>query len=162
MNSAFAPLCGLKGSALVFVIILYLDYSRALILLANSKTHLLLRLSLPFSAIPPTAAGVVPRLRESTWTTRNVRLFSFGNLWAPVTARQVQNVWRFRFSVETWIFRSLRRINVSYRSGHHCMKESGLTTPVARVKFCCPPVLCGTLCNARSYIQLPRIHTERK
>ncbi len=31
MNSAFAPLWGYKGSALVFVIILYLDYSRALI-----------------------------------------------------------------------------------------------------------------------------------
>ncbi len=37
------------------------------------------RLSLPCSAIPPAAAGVVPRLRESTWTTRNVGLFSFGN-----------------------------------------------------------------------------------
>ncbi len=57
MNSAFAPLWAYKGSALVFVIILYLDYSRALILLANFKAHLLLGLSLPFSAIPPAAAG---------------------------------------------------------------------------------------------------------
>ncbi len=54
-----------KAMVLVFVIILYLDYIRALILLANLKAHLLLGLSLPFSAIPPAAAGVVPRLRES-------------------------------------------------------------------------------------------------
>ncbi len=53
MNSAFAPLWSLKGSALVFVIILYLDYSRVLILQANFKAHLLLGQSLPFSAIPP-------------------------------------------------------------------------------------------------------------
>ncbi len=46
--------CGAyKGSALVFVSILYLDYSRALILLANFEAQLLLGLSLPFSAIPP-------------------------------------------------------------------------------------------------------------
>ncbi len=68
--------CGAyKGSALVFVIIHYLDYSRALILLANFNAHLLLGLSLPFSAIPPSAAGVVPRLRESTWTTRMLDSF---------------------------------------------------------------------------------------
>ncbi len=65
--------CGAyKGSALVFVIILYLDYRRALILLNNCKAHLLLGLSLPFSAIPPAAAGVVPHLRTwsviSAWT----------------------------------------------------------------------------------------------
>ncbi len=67
--------CGdYKGSALVFVIILYLDYSRALILLANFKAHVLLGLSLPFTAISPAAAGVVPRLRGSTWTTR---IFNF-------------------------------------------------------------------------------------
>ncbi len=66
-------------NTVVFVIMLYLDYSRTLILLANFKAHLLLGLSLPYSAIPPAAAGVVPRLRESTSITRNVGLFSFGN-----------------------------------------------------------------------------------
>ncbi len=52
---------------------------QAVLLQAHFKAHLLLGLSLSFSAIPPTAAGIVPRLRESTWTARNVVLFSFCN-----------------------------------------------------------------------------------
>ncbi len=72
--------CGAyKGSALVFVIILYLDYSRALILLAYFKAYLFSACLSPFSAIPHAAAGVFLRLRESTWTTRNVGFFSFCN-----------------------------------------------------------------------------------
>ncbi len=78
LYSAF-PCGAYKGSAIDFLIILYLDYSTALILLANFKAQLLLGLSLPFSAIQPAAAGVVSRLRESTWTTREVGIFSFFN-----------------------------------------------------------------------------------
>ncbi len=71
INSAFAPLWGLQWQCFSFRgYTSYIDYSRALMLLANFKAHLLLGLSLPFSTIPPAAAGVFPRLRESQ-TTRS-------------------------------------------------------------------------------------------
>ncbi len=58
----FCSLMGLTKAVLfVFVIIIYFDYSRALILLPHFKAHLLLGLSLPFSAIPPQPRGVLKR-----------------------------------------------------------------------------------------------------
>ncbi len=79
MNSAFAPLWGLQRQCFSFrnypLPRLQQDANPA----GYFKAHLLLGLSLPFLAIPPAAAAVVPRLRESTWTTRNIGLFSFGN-----------------------------------------------------------------------------------
>ncbi len=76
MNSAFGPLWGLQRQCFSFRnLSSNLDYSRALILLA----HLILGLSLPFSAIPPAAAGVVHVFASPRGRSRNVGLFSFCN-----------------------------------------------------------------------------------
>ncbi len=99
MNFAFAPLWGLQRECFSFrnYPLLRLQQGDNPAAVANFKAHLLLGLSLPFSVIPPAAAGVVPGLREYMWTARNVGLFSFGNFNLNVcAANRLGSPWAMR------------------------------------------------------------------